>query len=418
MADDPTSGNLPVPQRGMMGGARPHLEVRAGPEKGQTFRVAPGVTVIGRDPTCDIVLAEEAISRQHCRIERSGEQWILRNLSSNGTRIKRKAIEEHVLSDGDEIRIGSKTRLVFVIEEVARETESRAQFRPRTGLPPAEEPEVEVEPEEEEEDQEASLFQKRKTLFISLGVYFSIMVIGGLVAALYLKGCRPDRPGDEGGIPWLALEKQIVPVGWSIPLPVDRSTPAGVWVVSPSGDQILVPHTDLETGKARWVNGIRQAIDVEFVTRKELDRRVRAKELGASYPYVLRNPRSRTYAEQFKRRAIEDYLVSDMPGNEGKLLGAVRGFQQALAHYGMRFLPDPSEDRMRQDATKELINTVWRLYTQARIQQGAGDYKGAVNTFDRILKYVPESYNLIYRNVSAHRSVLKEKIDKEGRRMR
>jgi len=422
MADDPTGANLPVPQRGgmggMMGGARPHLEVRAGPEKGQSFRVAPGITVIGRSPTCDIVLTEEAVSRQHCRIERSGDQWILRNLSSNGTRIKRKAIEEHVLSDGDEIRIGLKTRLVFVIEEVTRSTESRAQFRPRTGLPAGEEPEGGDEAEPDEEEREPSLFQKRKTLFIGLGVYFSLMVIAGLVAAIYLKGGKRDGTRGDEGIPWLSVESQIRPAGWATPLPVDRSTPAGVWCVSPLGDQILVPHIDLETGKARWVPGIRQAIDVEYVTREEKERRVRAGELPPSYPYVLASPRSRNLAKQCKTLAIENYLVSDMPGNEPKLLHAVRLFQQALAHYGMRFLPNHSEDKMRQEAIKRLIDKIQTLYNRARLQQGAGDDRAAITTFERLLKYVPEPHNLIYRNVSAHLSALKEKVKKESRASR
>ena len=154
-SDNGTNENLPA-QRPQMSvtttGARAHLECAAGPEKGQAFRVAPSVTVIGRDPSCDVVLSETAISRQHCRIERTGENWVLRNLSSNGTRIKRKTIDEYVLSDGDEIRIGADTRLEFVVEQVGRTQTGRPQFRPRTA-------EGESEPSEEQA-QEAELRNK------------------------------------------------------------------------------------------------------------------------------------------------------------------------------------------------------------------------------------------------------------------
>ncbi|MBL7139647.1 MAG: FHA domain-containing protein [Planctomycetes bacterium] len=418
MADDPTSANLPVPQPGRMAGARPHLEVRAGPEKGRSFRVAPGVTVVGRDPTCDVVLTEEAISRQHCRIERSGDQWILRNLSSNGTRIKRKEVEEHVLSNGNEIRIGSKTRLIFVVEEVTRETEGQAQFRPRTGVAAAEPEDVEVEPETEEAEQPPSLFQRRKALFIGLAVYLMVMVVGGLVAALYLKGCGGRGMQGDTGIPRLSLDERIIQAGGFTPLAIDRTSTAGIWCIDARGEQVLVPHEDLRTGKARRVPGIRQAINVEYLTREEHERRVRAGEASESYPYVLRNPRSRMLADQFKRQAIEAYLVCNMPGNESRLFMAVRGFQQALAHYAMRFLPDPAEDKMRQDATKKLIDKVYDLYTQAILLESAGDYRRAAGTYEKVLAYVPEPENLISRNVSAHFSALRERVREEGRRNR
>ena len=134
MAANPDAGsNLPVPRpRSGSAAARAHLESIAGPEKGQTFRVAPGTTLIGRDPSCDVALSESAVSRQHARIEHRGDQWTLRNLSPNGTRLNKKPIDEAVLSDGDVIRVGAKTRLRFLVETVAVSPTGRPQFRPRT----------------------------------------------------------------------------------------------------------------------------------------------------------------------------------------------------------------------------------------------------------------------------------------------
>ncbi len=398
MTDNPTGGSA-LPARRPGGGVRAHLESRGGPEKGDTFRLAPGVTVIGRDASCDIQLSEPAISRQHCRIDHAGDQWVLRNLSSNGTRIKRKEIEEHVLAGGDEIRIGAKTRLVFVLEERAAAEGTRPQFRPRTAdgdaVGAAEEEEAEAA---EEEEEQPSLFQRRRGLFIALGAYLALLILGGILAAVYLRS--DGGGGRREGIPRLSLDARIIPAGGSEPLRVDRTSPTGIWCVNDRGEQILVPHEDLKADRARRVPGIRQAIDVQYLTPDEFERRRRRNEIAPDYPYVLERNRSRSRAERLKQEALQAYLVSDMPGNEEKLFYAVRYFQRAMAHYGMRFLPDPAEDKVRQQATRKLIDRIHELYREAVRLSKAGDYGGAIAAYEKILDYVPERENLIYRNVS------------------
>ncbi|MFO8013842.1 MAG: FHA domain-containing protein [Phycisphaerae bacterium] len=399
MTDTPTGGSQ-LPARRPGGGVRAHLEAKAGPEKGETLRLAPGVTVIGRDPACDIQLSEPAISRQHCRIDHAGDQWVLRNLSSNGTRVKRKEIEEHVLSHGDEIRIGAKTRLVFVLEERVVAEGARPQFRPRTAegeaVGAAEEEEAEAA---EDEEETPSLFKRRRGLFIGLGAYLGLLIIGGILAAVYLKGSG-GGPGRDDGLPRLSLDARIIPPGGSRPLRIDRTSPTGIWCVNDRGEQILVPHEALKTGEARRVPGIRQAIDVQYLTPDEFQRRKRRGDISPNYPYVLEHNRSRAMAERLKREALEAHLVSDMPGNEEKLFYAVRYFQRALAHYGMRFLPDPHEDKIRQEATKKLINRIHDLYREAVRVAKAGDFGKAIAAYEKILDYVPERENIIYHNVS------------------
>lgn len=70
---------------------------------------------IGRSPANELVLAEAKVSRQHAQIQVLGDKYVLLDLeSSNGTFIGDKKITEHLLSPGDEIRIG-KTTLVFKV---------------------------------------------------------------------------------------------------------------------------------------------------------------------------------------------------------------------------------------------------------------------------------------------------------------
>lgn len=46
------------------------------------------VTVMGRIPTCDIILNDKRLSSKHCQIEKKGDKIILTDLSTNGTYIK------------------------------------------------------------------------------------------------------------------------------------------------------------------------------------------------------------------------------------------------------------------------------------------------------------------------------------------
>lgn len=68
---------------------------------------------IGRDPACDIVIDTEMVSRRHAQVERRGRAFLLRDAgSSNGTVINKAKINQHVLQDGDVIRMGDAV-LVF-----------------------------------------------------------------------------------------------------------------------------------------------------------------------------------------------------------------------------------------------------------------------------------------------------------------
>jgi len=94
------------------------LAVVDGPYAGHIFRLNPDATIIGRDPSCDIVLDDTAVSRQHAKIrvvkEKGGEPtFILHDMASeNGTFVNGEEIVKYELKDGDCIRMG-RTKLVF-----------------------------------------------------------------------------------------------------------------------------------------------------------------------------------------------------------------------------------------------------------------------------------------------------------------
>jgi hypothetical protein len=363
------------------------LECIAGPEKGQTLRVAPNVTMMGRDPSCDVVLSETAISRQHCRIDRRADHWVLANLSANGTLLNKKPVDEAVLPDGSEIRLGAKTRLRFVVESVPLSSTGRPQFRRRTGAP--EEAAAEGQPEEVQEGK-PSLFKRRKSVFIGLGIYLGVILIGFAIAAYYKILGTNTVPTDE--VPTIGLDDTVRPAPGARPLLIDHEDERGIWAKDVNGQTVLVPAADLESGKARRITGIRKAVDVKFLESKNAPR---------GYPYTIEEANS-LVGKECEKRALELYRVRNLPDKVTALYSAVRLFQKALAYHGGRgYFDDPAVNKIYRDALKELIeDTINQQYRKAVILEEADNYKQAYATYRHILDILPERENPVYTNVA------------------
>ncbi|UCF67552.1 MAG: FHA domain-containing protein [Acidobacteriota bacterium] len=70
-------------------------------------------TLIGRAPACAVRLTDPQASSRHASIGAHGERFVIRDLgSSNGTLVNSVVVREHLLAEGDVIRIG-KAKLVF-----------------------------------------------------------------------------------------------------------------------------------------------------------------------------------------------------------------------------------------------------------------------------------------------------------------
>jgi len=79
-----------------------------GQDLGRRIPLAGGVFEIGRSSKCDLAIDQDSVSRHHARIARSRDgRYSVADLgSTNGTYVNDVAVTEHVLHDGDQVKIG------------------------------------------------------------------------------------------------------------------------------------------------------------------------------------------------------------------------------------------------------------------------------------------------------------------------
>lgn len=88
------------------GAHRARIVIISGDDAGATYPLKETVT-FGRAEANTVVLRDAKVSRQHAKILRKGEEFVLLDLhSSNGTYVNGQRIDEHVLSNNDEFQIG------------------------------------------------------------------------------------------------------------------------------------------------------------------------------------------------------------------------------------------------------------------------------------------------------------------------
>lgn len=95
------------------------LEIMNGGFEGMTYDLTGDEVVIGRNPTTDITLLDEGISREHALLlfDEDAPGYVIEDLAStNGTKLNGKRIRSAPLSEGDEIQIG-QTLFRFVLSK-------------------------------------------------------------------------------------------------------------------------------------------------------------------------------------------------------------------------------------------------------------------------------------------------------------
>ena len=92
------------------------LIVIYGHDMGRRVHVGTEPLSIGRSPKCDVHVDQESVSRNHCQIHFTGNEFMVRDLgSTNGTYVNDDLVQdEWRLSHGDQLKVG-RTILKFIV---------------------------------------------------------------------------------------------------------------------------------------------------------------------------------------------------------------------------------------------------------------------------------------------------------------
>lgn len=78
-----------------------------GPDMGRRFELRQKVLSIGRGGDNDLVIDKDSVSRRHVRLENRGSEVLVTDLgSTNGTYVNDIVVKEHILRNGDLLKIG------------------------------------------------------------------------------------------------------------------------------------------------------------------------------------------------------------------------------------------------------------------------------------------------------------------------
>lgn len=107
----------------------PLLVAQVGPLNGQRWQLRSKV-IIGRDNTCDIVIADRQVSRQHASISITSRGLLLEDLGSkNGTHYNGQQLEKPtLLNDGDIVQIALAQQFIYLSSDATLPLDSDGLF--------------------------------------------------------------------------------------------------------------------------------------------------------------------------------------------------------------------------------------------------------------------------------------------------
>lgn len=101
----PGNRTMAIMAGGTSGAAIGWLVPIKGALRGELITLKP-VSVIGKDPTCDVVFADPFLSGRHATIRAQNGLFVLEDHSTNGTFVNDKKIQRHELVDNDFVKLG------------------------------------------------------------------------------------------------------------------------------------------------------------------------------------------------------------------------------------------------------------------------------------------------------------------------
>ncbi|MEO6402655.1 MAG: FHA domain-containing protein [Vicinamibacteria bacterium] len=94
--------------------------LRLVPDKGAAVLVEAAEAVVGREPSCNVIVLQSSVSRKHATLYRDGEAFSVEDMSSeNGTFVNSHRVANSSLNAGDSLRFGSESFTVEVVADIS-----------------------------------------------------------------------------------------------------------------------------------------------------------------------------------------------------------------------------------------------------------------------------------------------------------
>jgi hypothetical protein len=383
--------------------ARPELIFVRGPQQGERAVMMANAVLVGRSPSADVRLTEQATSREQVRFALSPEGWLMENLSTNGTRINGKNYKKKkklILETGDILAVGLETEILYVApgddpeeaiaeyrqanapKEAPAAKEAPAPAAPATAKPqakpaPAKAPQAEI-------DQPAAGAGKAGK------------------AGKDAKGPKDAKALQE------AAEKdgekeQIKGKKMKVAL-------FAVMLTGMLGVGVVVAL------KSIWNDPGSGPPDMKRLTQAEI-----AEFLATPLP---EKPPSPVKAAEALNRAVESFNKKNLwEVEKGDLFRCVRDFKLYLAYKNMAGFPVVRQERMFEQAQAELTKLVGKKYDEAWLFEKAHNWRQAKLAYDDLMLILPVGEvskddprgaikTKIIENVILHINVVKDNIGK------
>ncbi len=106
------------------GRKRPSLLILGGLDVGNLYVLENQITRVGRDATCDLVLRDDGISRQHVEVRRmSGDRLLVKDMNStNGIFVDGEQVAQAIIHPGDKVLLGRRTILKYELQDALEQS--------------------------------------------------------------------------------------------------------------------------------------------------------------------------------------------------------------------------------------------------------------------------------------------------------
>lgn len=337
--------------------AMPELIFVSGPQRGERAVIMTSTVVLGRSPSADVRLIEEAISREHVQFQLTRDGWVMENLSANGTLIngKRYKKDKKVLLDtGDVMGVGLETKILYVApgDDPEEALADWRQANPSAQAKPAETKAQAGKPHAEAAQASAATAGEQPKAPVPPGKAKS----AGKAAGQPAQGPEEDGMGGPvaKGSKNLKLILLVIVllglVGFGAVLLLPPEPPNGPHVVS----------------------------------------RLTAEQITAALDAPIQRPPSPTKAAEALDLAVRSYANKDrLWSRPGELYRCVRQFKFYRAYSQSIAYPKVQDERMALAASRELDAMVREKYETAWKYEKARSYRSAKQSFEQLMRELP-----------------------------